>query len=183
MNVLDCLEDDLLRYSTLHSWYKLDKNGVTQTVFPCLLYGQQPRNGILAQTNPEAENQLRWWFLDASESAEAIQTYLITDSENIYQIADAMGKNKVCISGDLSQPKDSIKYIQITARLRQACLQFYLETQHCYSKVQKAPPVPPQFKRFDLGQPPRSLLSTCTLHAAHVVAPFKSKFQSIVFKK
>ncbi len=117
------LDEDVERFSTLHSWYKYDPSEIVK-VYPLLRIGQQARQPISPDTNPLYDDQLRWWFcLDLT--IKQCQKTFKTNAKKIYDASQRCSV-EIAIS---NLGSDESKCIDT---LKQSANKFYEETRDIY---------------------------------------------------
>ncbi len=130
MAELTYLQDDIDRFSTLHSWYK---HGELEVV-PLLNFGQQPRHPISPETDKELDNQLRWWYLYNPNFKEYEKMFpnkqdalMVWNASQMYiiQVDDQFGSS-------------SVKGLAIKKQFNENSIKFYDATKQIYEKLKKA---------------------------------------------
>jgi len=133
MTALDCMEKDIERYESLHSWYKIDRYA-TFYVYPFINFGQLPYQPIAPQQDPEMKLQLRWWFTD--EPTQETFESIFSDSKLARKALKECLKHPVRLTGEFGSTY-SHEHWKIKAQLMRACTKFDENTLELYRGLVK----------------------------------------------
>lgn len=122
------LREDLLRFRSLHSWYKYPKKCL-MNVYPFLMFGQQPYQPIFPDTDPLYDSQLCWWFLFHPDLSE-FQSIFKTDAQSIWNASQE------CVCNIEIYSLGSLHDEKIMEELTKNALKFQELTKHIYENMQ-----------------------------------------------
>lgn len=123
---MEFLEEDLIFYSNLHSWYK---HGDYTTVIPMLRLGNQPYHPVCPQLDPKKAHQYRWWFICVDDDWEKYSSGF-RSKEECKMAFDEAQKYPVLLTNQFGSAGK--KHEKVMSKLRDGATKFYASTRHIW---------------------------------------------------